>query len=219
MAINFDTYTQADSGAPVASPYTFSTQHTASGTNRIVILFGISQANNDLTVTYGGQSMTSITAFQGIMSSDLVGEYNRIFYLINPPTGAQNIIFTWTGGNTYVGYRVASYTGAKQTGQPDANATNEGASVSSLTSNLTTVADNCWTVLCSRSRAASSSAGSGTTLRSTAQSYSFADSNGAITPAGSTSLALNYASATNMTQVIVSIAPAVDTFIPRIIMS
>ena len=210
--INFDAFSSQTLGATTASPHTFSTQHTASGSNRIVIV----SASGDwasaglLTgVTYGGSAMTKIV--EGVSWSG--GNYISLWYLIAPATGAQSIQFTWTGGDKRVSFTCASYTGAKQSGQPDASTSNNQESGSSLTTTLTTVADKCWTVLhMLPADFDSSSAGAGTVIRqnTTGGRGGYADSNGEKTPAGSTSLIVNYGGSTRVGHVMASIAPFVS---------
>lgn len=210
MAIAFDTFSSQTLGATTASPHTFSTQHTASGSNRIVIIGaqGDWASAGLLTgITYGGVAMTKIV--EGIAWTG--GNYLSLWYLIAPATGAQSIIFTWTGGDKRVSFVCASYTGVKQSGQPDTSTNNNQESGSSLTTTLTSVADNCWTVLhLLPGDFDSSSGGAGTTMRqnSAGGRGGYADSNGAITPAGSTSLIVNYGGSTRVGHVMASLSPA-----------
>lgn len=212
--INFDAFSSQTLGAITASPHTFSTQHTASGSNRIVIVGAMGDFTSAglLTgITYGGVAMTKI--IEGISWSG--GNYLSLWYLIAPATSASSIIFTWTGADKRVSFVCASYTGAKQSGQPDVSTSNNQESGSSLTTTLTSIADNCWTVLhLLPADFDSSSGGTGTTMRQNSNGGrgGYADSNGAITPAGSTSLIVNYGGSTRAGHVMASIAPAPPVF-------
>lgn len=119
------------------------------------------------------------------MTGAAAGQYIKLFYLIAPATGTNNVIVSCSAGDMYG--VATSYTGASQTGQPDAQTTNGSATGTSLTTSVTTVADNSWLVGFSYMNFAIS-AGANTTLRiaSGAGTVQYMmDSNGAKTPAGS----------------------------------
>lgn len=123
---------------------TWSVAHTISGSNTILWVGSGTDASGNLTADYNGTAMTlaveeSATAFR-----------TRLLYIVAPTTGTNNINFTRANGAGTIDTMNASYSGAKQTGVPDATATNTTKTASPIASNITTVAANCWIVeMCS----------------------------------------------------------------------
>lgn len=77
----------------------------------------------------------------------------------------------------------ASYTGAKQSAQPDSSNTNAYTTQTNMSTSTTTVADNSWLVGVFRS-STTATAAAGTTLRAGVNTtIQIGDSNGAKTPA------------------------------------
>ncbi len=204
MAIAFDS--SSNGAALPGSSLTYS--HTCSGANRILFV-GVDVFNpntDDVTsVTYGGLAMTQI------IKTNISVQRDYLYYLVNPPTGANNIVIT---KSTSVSIRScsASYTGVKQSSQPDASASNTAASpVTSITKAITTIADNCWVVSFVFNDANVSTAGTGTTKRDSAASFhAIGDSNSAKTPAGSYSMQWTNGTA-NFSMVMASFSPHVKT--------
>lgn len=104
-----------------------------------------------------------------------------------------------------------SYTGAKQSGQPDSsfkdlyNTTGH----TSWSLSTTVVASNCWLVAGMVDDSNAPTAGSGTTMRqNSASGYGGFDSNGTVST-GSQTLNFAFSSSTKQTGIIVSIAPSV----------
>lgn len=181
MAIAFNAATH--------SAYTNSTSntlsHTTAGSNRI--LFVSIYAGSDVVtgVTYNGVAMTQLQ--KQLMVGAAAGQYIYLYMLVNPASGANNVVVSSSSG--LGGYISAvSYTGAKQTGQPNVSNKQAVTSTTSLTTSVTTTLDNCWltgyayhngTVV----------AGTATTLRGgSVNVLQTMDSNGAKSPAGSYSL-------------------------------
>lgn len=123
------------------------------------------------------------------------------YYLIAPATGSNNVVVSISSARDIRSLSV-SYTGAKQSGQPDASTTNNNG-VSGITTNLTTIADNCWMISWDHSSSgAVPAAGTGITSRnSLAACERIGDSNGAITPAGSYSMQWTGATGNGVIQV------------------
>ena len=202
MAIAFDSAVNAQIQNPGTS-LTFS--HTCSGSDRILYVMAFTRSDVTTGVTYGGVAMSQV----GTTITEGTDRYS-IWQLIAPATGANNVVITGGASTSLVIGCSQSYNGAKQSSQPDNNTQQGPTTTATLTSTLTTVADNCWTALFARASSDGiTSAGTGTTQRSTTaglvQGY---DSNGAITPAGSTSLQTTQTSQST-THFMVSIAPAV----------
>lgn len=188
MAIAFDVAT-AGGSSTVGTTLTFA--HTCTGTDRILFVMATgdnvaSSATDDITgVTYAGAAMTFIN--KTFVAAD---RYRYLFYLIAPATGANNVVITSSTSGGFKSGNASSYTGVKQSAQPDANVVNQTTGTT-VTMTLTTIADNCWTVLSAGAGGANAAAGTGSTLRADSTASQMFDSNGAKTPAGSTSMTVN----------------------------
>ena len=65
------------------------------------------------TMTYGGNAMTSMSGGTAQFGTQPPGAYHETFYLVNAPTGANNLVITTTGSMTNGFYAHAiSYSGA-----------------------------------------------------------------------------------------------------------
>lgn len=208
MAIAFDAAT--DLGSTLSGD-TLTTAHTCTGTDRILFVGTVGKAGTDTIsgVTYNGVAMTKIATAQVATR-----RYSTLWYLINPASGSNNVVISSSETNVIEGL-AASYTGAKQSGQPDAQNTNTAVSSSSIAVSVTSVADNCWHMMFvgNTSGGSTSSAGSGTTQRVTGSTFfvgnAMLDSNGPKTPAGSYTLNNNQTDGTSeLAAVAVSFAPA-----------
>lgn len=209
MAIAFDA--KAESSVTSTS-LTYS--HTCTGSN-LILWVGVVTYGNALDhvtgVTYNGVAMTRTT--NGFNNNSASGPAVYLYYLVNPSTGANNVVISVDSSRLIIGLS-ASYTGAAQSGQPDNSATNQTASGTSLSVSLTTVADNCWLVgMMDVNNGTALTAGANTTLRqqdttSGQNSNGLFDSNGAKTPAGSYSLACSWTSAQRAAMCIASFSPA-----------
>jgi len=188
MAIAYDSSAQSNTGA--ASSLTFS--HTCTGSERLLIVdayWGDSRTVS--SVTYNSVSMTQVVAPLDTGG----GERHGMYYLIAPATGANNVVITLSGSTGIVGIS-SSYTGVDQTTPTDANRTETGLETGTTYAEaLTTVTDNSWVVWGTREYAGRTiTAGANTALRQREASvYGMivADSNAAVTPAGSRTLNLN----------------------------
>lgn len=192
MAIAFDAQSaSAFSGAP-----TVTWSHTCTGSNLVLRVGIYATIDNCSGVTYNGVAMTLVTKL------NVTGtQYIYVFYLINPATGAHNCVASVSSGNID-GYGAGtSYTGARQSSQPEAFNTNVSASTTSFTTNVTTVTANAWVTGWGYGQTAS--AGASTTFRSqpVAQVLFMMDRNAAVTPAGS--YGLNFTQAANFAGAIV----------------
>lgn len=202
MAIALDA-----SSSAVGTGSTTTLSHTTSGTNRLlfVSVYEATNAVNCTGVTYNGVAMTKITQ---LILTDRAASF---WYLVAPATGANTVAITGVGAYTIV-LMAESFTGAKQTGVPDSSNTGSTASATTFSVSTTTVADNCWLVgHLFNSTTNGMTAGTGTTFRQQPAGGSLAigDSNGAKTPAGSYSLALNADVSANCGIIIASFAPVV----------
>lgn len=213
MAIAYDNSSKAFAGN--GSGYTNWT-HTCTGTN-LILLVGIMEGHNTLGVTgitYNGVALTKISNFsQG--SSDTVS----LWYLINPTTGTNTIAVTGTNTSSSIYNSAISYTGVKQSGQPDSF--NSGSTTGTpLVISTTTIANNTWVVgMWGASDGGSGGITAGTNVVSR-QFYAgpgssnfssmMGDSNSVVTPAGSFSQTVSDSSGglNNILGVIASISPA-----------
>lgn len=198
MAIALD----ATSHGTGTNTVTFS--HTCTGTNLILWVGGKINAVALWTgVTYNGVALTKSDAIRQ------TADEAELWYLVAPATGAHNIVISVDVGAATTYAYGASYTGAAQTGVPDAHGTNSTASGTSLSKAITTVAANCWMVGSVWDNSGNNVAASGTTLRETTYgSVSFLDSNGALS-AGSNSLGVTWTGASNASMCVASFAPFV----------
>lgn len=184
--------------------------HTCTGSNLILFVGGRTYADSSdaiTGITYNGVSMTRIA----FLNSS--GPAIYLYYLINPATGANNITVTNGLSSRLLNFGAVSYTGAKQSSQPDNSNTNTTTGTS-LSTSVTTVADNCWLVaIAVDNNGTSQTAGANTTI---IQAFSgtdqdmLLDSNAAKTPAGSYSLAFSWTGSQPAAMIIASIAPAVS---------
>lgn len=110
--------------------------------------------------------------------------HHGMWFLVNPDTGANDIVLTYDSSTGSKFARSASYTGVTQTDPLDVSTTNTNPSATSLITTLITTVDNCWTMLGGHSSAGGTAAGTNSTKR-TDDCY---DSNADITPAGSFSM-------------------------------
>lgn len=213
MAIAFDAQ-GGGSFTGSTTPYTFS--HTCSGSDRALFVAVMTSTNGSCSgVTYNGVAMTEI----GRISDADSGNYTTyLFMLLNPATGANNVVASKSSG-TNLFATSASYNGVNQSSQPDNFNTNSAIPGTSLATSVTTVADNCWLigVVSVGSSPGTVTAGANTTLRYTPGTFTYAgmmDSNAAKTPAGSYALNVDTSVSQVIQAVVASLAPAVASTTP-----
>lgn len=110
------------------------------------------------------------------------------YFLLAPSAGNKNVVIT-IGAAHYILAGAVTYTGFALSGQPDATTTASHGVTDPHTTSLATVADNCWAFLLAGHNfsGAPETAGAGSTRRkwdATFGTWTFFDSNGPITPAG-----------------------------------
>ena len=176
MAIAYDTFTNG--GFSSSTTHTYS--HTCTGSDRILFVQAFIAENIDKItgVTYNGVAMDLVNK-----GTPLGARYNYLFVLAAPASGANNVVITCSSSST-PGGNSTSYTGANQTGQPDASQS-QLVTGTTITNTVTTVADNCWAVLVAIG--APSAASTNTTFRGANGTFGDAkmfDNNADITPAG-----------------------------------
>lgn len=179
MAIAHDNSTSASQAS--GTSLTFS--HTVSGSNRILFVSAYGGADGtDITgMTYNGVAMTFIAKAKYAANNS----YMHTYYLIAPATGANNVVVSYNI-NARMGAIASSYTGVKQTGQPDAFNKTEQGNATSITTNVTVVATGCW-IYCGNEgsncmQSTMSPSGNLTTFRTSGidDAVQVADSNGTV---------------------------------------
>lgn len=212
MAIAHDASTNG--GGATGTSLTFA--HVCTGSNLLLFVdVAINSASDLVTgVTYNSVAMTQID------KTAITDGWLYMFYLLAPATGSNNVVIS-ASSSTFIAGASSSYTGALQSGVPDAFGKNTAVPGTSVTKAITTIADNCWVHTGFSERAGSNnalSAGTGVTQRvgngATQQIYS-GDSNGVITPAGSYSMTWNDAANVNIAMIMASFAPFV-TLLPSV---
>ena len=188
--------------------------HTVSGSNTILwaLVHNESSAGSpEITaITFNGVALTSAIGYT--MAN---GQRLELFFLIAPASGTHSLSITRADGVNNLNAIAISYTGAKQSAQPDATAQNNlGAGATSLTCTLTTVADNTWSVMIGYSNGGTPTAGTNATRRLilVADRSSVFDNSGVAptTPAGSFAMTFTAGAAFNtMAGIMASFAPYV----------
>lgn len=211
-AIAFDT---SVNGADAAGSVSWS--HTVTGANPILFVTTMSHTTTpgDLVtaVTYNGVSMSKAGTTLSYQTGSPIYFNLTLWYLQGPATGTHTVAVTAVGSPETDGIS-NSYTGAKQTGGIDAYSSQSDAVGSNPAVAITTVANNSWTVLASGAGCVLATAGTGSTLRVSAQPGTF-DSNGPITPAGPATMNINYSGACGpfTGSVIASFAPVASALL------
>jgi hypothetical protein len=173
------------------------------------------------TVTWNGVSMTKAATQKYDTATPYLGV--SLWYIIAPADGVTSIVATWTGTIDTGGAIASFFTGAKQSGIPDASngAQDVSASGTSPSVNVTTVADNSWVIDCVYDKVSPTlTVGGGQTQiaqlapngggDSAASSYE-----GPKTPAGSVTMSWTASAGDDWATIAASFAPAVaaTTFI------
>lgn len=181
---------------------------TCSGANRALVVAAFT-TNNTISATYGGVSMTKVQT-----TSNSNGWEIDLFLLINPASGSNSLVINYATGGTHSGFVASSYTGVKQTGQPDSSANIAQGTTSPYAMATTAVASGCWLVGCAESNTTGAiGAGSGSSLVGSLGNASntdlgLLDSNGTV-GTGSQSLNVTVSGViTNVIGELLSLAPA-----------
>lgn len=186
MAIAYVNTTRNGPNTPATST-TFA-HNCGTGSNRLLVVsVGIPNSDRTITATYNGTSMTACGK---------VNTFTRrvyMFYLIAPSTGSNNVVVTADSECDFLGVEASTYTGCKQSAQPDSQTLATSSATKSRTVTVTTNADNCWSVICGRANT-TVTAGTNCTKRGDfgdSNNSIVCDSNGAITPAGNFSMTID----------------------------
>ena len=125
-----------------ASPQTVSL--TCAGSNLILGMHSATLNDTSSAPTYNSVSSTTASIASSYPGAGRFGV--RGYYLIAPATGANTASFGTSAGSIE-GF-VGSYSGAKQSGQPDSTGVTNTTSANTITTSVTIVADQSWVSLC-----------------------------------------------------------------------
>lgn len=206
MAIAFD----AAVGPTTVNPNTtVSHSHTCTGSNLMLFVFILSATDDVTSATYNGVGMTFVAKLAETFDS----RYLHLYALANPATGANTLTVTTTSSEL-IRIESVSYSGVSQTTTMDNSTTGNTIDSADQTVSLTPVADNCWMMVATRGGFANVTAGTGSTLRTSANFNGIFDNNAAITPAASTSMTQGQGDASaDWGYIAVTFAPAATTSI------
>jgi hypothetical protein len=99
---------QVPTGGCNNSPYTYAINNSPSGTNQLLVV-SIWAATAPTGATYGGKAMTA----QGPIVNNI-----QSWYVQAPPTGTNNLVFTYGGTQCSIFVAYAFYNNVNQTGSP-----------------------------------------------------------------------------------------------------
>ena len=197
MAIAFDSSSKGNGASPLT------VAHTCSGLNRVLVVYqrGVVASS----ITYDGVALTLLTTLDWDSSSDRL----HLWYLIQPNTGTHDLVVTASSPQAVA----TSSTGCNRS--VTNWVTNRGfTTATSIDVSTTTTQDNSWIVMgvTTNNSGAPFTAGTNQTLRQTNDNNRLVvgDTNGAITPAGSTHTIINQ----TPNDGIGAITLAIDPYIP-----
>lgn len=208
-SIAFDTSAVSTTVSSGTDSFTYT---TGSGTNRFMIvqLFDAQSGGGDnvVSVKYNGVAMTELFNSNTFPTS---GKTYDAFYLYGPATGANTVLITYTSPQVSR-VVVATYSGAKQSGFPDASSStfdSSGATVISTTA--TPSASGAWGILFGVTGSTYSS--TNYTLRQIGitGNIQVVDTNGTIS--GSTNMTITQSLSSSAGGKMYSLAPAASTVI------
>jgi len=185
---------------------TTGTSKTIAYTNAGNMLFvGVFSVGDTITgVTYNGVAMTKVGASVTVPANSVA---IALYYLANPAAGNHNIVIS-SSASVVLGGSAVSY--KNTTGAIDISGTTTGTGITSLSKSLTTTLPDDWTLAYVCTDGFNVSAGANTTLRQAGDSANrgLLDSNGAINPAGSTTLNANFNGSGNAAMIMVGFSAA-----------
>lgn len=182
MAIVFDSKAVNETGADFAFTNT-------SGNFMALYVVGALGSDNVTGANYNGVAMTLVTKV-----IDATDRSIYMFRLVSPATGSNTVAITLGSGAWVHAYPI-TYSGVDTTTPITASATKDEAGVISQSQSVVTTIDNSWVIGFFHTNATKTfTPDSGTTNRQADSSTTGAasDSNGPITPAGSSSLGYTY---------------------------
>lgn len=194
--------------------------HTCTGSNLLLLVGAYTHGTlTDIVtgITYAGTAMTRINTVTNSGGGNTASRL-YLYYLINPATGANNVVTSLSESRTVLNANT-SYTGAKQSGQPDAGNTAFSATVTTLGVTITSVADNSWLVGTLRGHSGTVTAGTSTSQRidhATVGLGFYELTANPISPAAAKTINADTTIASDMMWCLATIAPSVATPIIRL---
>lgn len=191
--------------------------HTTSGDNRILFVgahtyvSGVGATGDIITgITYNSVAMTLID--KQMTTGGSYSRWHYLYYLIAPATGANNVVISASSASYRLLASSASYTGAKQTAQPDASSKATTDAVTSQALATTVVADDSWLVSSGVAVLDTIAAGTGVTLRTGGNTFTtkIGDSNADLAP-GSNSMTWTTGVSSPFNVIQASFAPSIDS--------
>lgn len=198
MAIAYDNFT----GLGTTTGTSLTANHTNTGSDLITFVGVTGSASSD---RISGVTIATV-------AMDLVkkyferGRWRYLFAKMGPAAGVNSIVVT-SSSSDFIRANAVSYTGVNQTTNPEASETSSQAANINEAVSINTITDNAWVVLFAFAH--SVTAGAGTTRRGQSTGDAILDSNGPISPAGSTTLnAVDDEGTDPWANIIVSLKPA-----------
>ncbi len=200
---------------------TLTVSHTCTGSDLILFVaanYDDYVGNHLDSITYNGVAMTL-----AVSKKDATGLTASLYYLVNPATGANNVVITTDGSRGQCATAI-SYTGVAQTSPINVTGTGTDVNDTSYNQALTSTVDNCWAIYNNRAGSGLTlTASAGSTVRQQPETIYFGggiivDSGGPITPAGEKTLGVTSGSQFFSGAAMLTFKPAEDesTFIPTI---
>jgi glucose/arabinose dehydrogenase/chitodextrinase len=215
-AIALETATRSANGNDVSS-ISWAHTITGAGSNVVLIVGAVSRDSTDadrsvVNVTYNGASLTKVRE-DNEMTNNV---YSSLWYLVNPPAGANTITVTYGGAVTEAFGMAASFSGVDQTSPVDANAGFTHYGVMTLNQAITTFANDAWIVDVQYAGADGSATPTSGQTALTSQAIAVGRSNdralmtakGPISPAGAANTSYSYSESSQVALSIVALKPA-----------
>lgn len=175
--------------------------HNCSGIDRLLTVGfrgGGGEGDRVNSVAYNGVAFTRVGKVTAPGDASVI----QLWYLLNPASGLNTFTLTYSSSGFFEG-QIASYTGIEQDSQPD-NSTTKTQTGQSITTSLTPIKNNCWTILGVSGQGVSEEAGTGSTQRG----ENLYDSGGPISPASSYSMTVQADNSSGWGAVMASFSPA-----------
>ena len=122
--------------------------NTASAPHQLLVVCVVGTTTNNpssvIGVTYNSVPLT-LGIYEG--NGSAAPRWTYEYYLLNPAAGSNALAVTQSGGD-YLVVTAATYTGAKQSGQPDNTAAGSTAAADTLTTGIATNNANAWVTGC-----------------------------------------------------------------------
>lgn len=207
MAIAFDASPSAVTGSAVE---TKTWAHTCTGSNLILIVgLAFRSTVSSVSVTYNGVAMTSV----GDTAAGPTGGVVYMFRLVNPATGANNVVANWTTASNMVGGSM-SFTGVSQS-DPIGTPTTATGTASPATTTVSSATGELVVDALSSNAVLPSVGADQTTRYGPTLSTNVYGAGSTEAGASSVTMSWTFGSAANWGIVAVPLKPSVD-FVPRV---